>query len=140
METVLKSIMKGPPRPPSSICPSLPGGVDRFFEKALAPDRDQRFRNASELMTAFQAVVYDVLAQGRTIVATADPAMQRTSVPPRSPSEARTLAASLPKVARPAEPAPSRMVPASKNRSWWGALLTCVLMSVVALGVVWYSR
>jgi serine/threonine-protein kinase len=43
-------------RPPSSLLPELPPAVDRFFEKALARNPDDRFQSAAEFASAFAIV------------------------------------------------------------------------------------
>ena len=57
---VLVEICTDPIPAPSSICPDLGEDVDRFFDRALARDMDQRFQSARELGEALNA-----LASGR---------------------------------------------------------------------------
>ncbi len=46
---LLLSLTRRPLVPPSSLRDTIPGEIDAWFEKALARDRDQRFRSAVEM-------------------------------------------------------------------------------------------
>ena len=58
--------------PPSSIVPSLPAGVDDFFEKALAKDPDKRFQTAAEFASAWNALVSRAEQQAAKILVVDD--------------------------------------------------------------------
>jgi serine/threonine-protein kinase len=55
---VMRKIAEERARAPSTICPGLPPSADVFMKRALATDRNKRFRDANEFLEAFQAVVW----------------------------------------------------------------------------------
>ena len=52
---VLAKILTDPLQPPSAMAPDLPPGMDAFFTRALARDKNQRFQSIGEMVEAFQA-------------------------------------------------------------------------------------
>jgi serine/threonine-protein kinase len=54
---MLEACLAGPFRPPSTLRSSIPAALDRFFERALALDPNDRFASASEMLAALTAVV-----------------------------------------------------------------------------------
>jgi serine/threonine protein kinase len=54
---VLVEVCTEPIPPPSHFAPDLPPAIDRFIERALARDMNQRFQSAGELADAFSAIV-----------------------------------------------------------------------------------
>jgi serine/threonine-protein kinase len=57
MTTVLATITSRRAPRPSQVSPALSRRFDAFFDKALAPERDDRFASAAELVRAFSAIV-----------------------------------------------------------------------------------
>lgn len=53
LSAIVYAIATETPAPPSQIDPSLPPGLDAFFERALARRRDHRFTSADEMTRAF---------------------------------------------------------------------------------------
>jgi serine/threonine-protein kinase len=56
MATVLLRVVSQPPPRATHLCPDLPPDVDRFFERALAREVDQRFASAADLSGALSAI------------------------------------------------------------------------------------
>jgi serine/threonine-protein kinase len=54
---VADNILKKEPAVASRVAPHLSADVDRFFERALARDRGQRFQTAGEMVQAFQRLL-----------------------------------------------------------------------------------
>ncbi|EYF00272.1 Hypothetical protein CAP_1001 [Chondromyces apiculatus DSM 436] len=54
--TVMARVLVDPITPATQIAPDLPPGIDPFFARALARDRDQRFQTIRDLVDAFGQV------------------------------------------------------------------------------------
>jgi serine/threonine-protein kinase len=61
---LLTQISSDPIPAPSSLNPSLPPEIDRFFEKALARDPAERFQSAAEMARAFAEVAATIRQAG----------------------------------------------------------------------------
>ena len=56
---VMLAITRERPMRPSEVCGDIPPSVDAFFERALARDREHRFRSATEMVALFLAAIKD---------------------------------------------------------------------------------
>jgi eukaryotic-like serine/threonine-protein kinase len=54
--TVLREVLAGRPRPAHELRRALPIGFDAVLEKAMARERDRRYRSAAELQSALQGL------------------------------------------------------------------------------------
>src|ERR1700733_1596898 len=51
---ILREVVSGHPRPPSSLRPELPAGWDSILMRTLAKDRDRRYQSAADLFSALE--------------------------------------------------------------------------------------
>ena len=79
---LLMQILTGTPRPPQDLRPGLPAGFEAVVAKAMARDREHRYRNATEMQQALQAL------RPRD-VARAVRAFRASPAPPKAPVRAR---------------------------------------------------
>ncbi|WP_371174679.1 Stk1 family PASTA domain-containing Ser/Thr kinase [Buchananella felis] len=105
------------PKPPSSLAADIPGDLDRVVLKALAKNRDHRYRDASEMRA-------DLLKaeRGQPVLA---PAVSHWATAP-NPAAANTVAlaaatALTPAVPAPAPPAPPVLSDSAQSSSMHGA-------------------
>jgi serine/threonine-protein kinase len=71
---LLAQISSDPIPAPSSLNPSLPAAIDRYFEKALARDPAERFQSATEMAKAFADVAAKIREEGGDTTSVAGPA------------------------------------------------------------------
>lgn len=64
---MLEHIVNDPIPPPSSLNPALSEAVDRFFERALARDPNDRFPSAGEMAAAFAALAEQIQKESKPI-------------------------------------------------------------------------
>src|ERR1700734_302184 len=74
-------LMKDPP-PVSSLNPAMPSALDPIVAKLLAKNRDQRYRNAEELLADLEAVSTLASPSAATVAAATPPSSPPASVPP----------------------------------------------------------
>jgi eukaryotic-like serine/threonine-protein kinase len=84
---VLVEVCSDPIPPPSSFAPDLPSDVDRFIERALTRDIDQRFQSARELAEALQAIAAPGTVRGSAAeLAARGSAQEIAAAPPNARS------------------------------------------------------
>jgi serine/threonine protein kinase len=109
--------------------------VEALVNRCLAKDREERFQNAGELISAVDRVLgQPISAQAETVV-TAPVEAPPPSMPP-PPSESPTVPPSPPKARPPVAP-PPRAVPLvrRKSRSPWMAI-SVVVIGILCLGTL----
>ncbi|WP_233561104.1 protein kinase domain-containing protein [Sorangium cellulosum] len=73
IQELIIGVCTDPFLPPSSVVPELRSDVDRFFERALAKDRTQRFQSARGLVAAFSALCREAKVPVKILVVDDEP-------------------------------------------------------------------
>ncbi|MEY9969124.1 hypothetical protein ABIA33_007211 [Streptacidiphilus sp. MAP12-16] len=122
--------LQTPPEPPSTHAPALSRACDDLVLRALAKDRDQRFRSAAEMRTALDRTLTSLVAA--VPAARATPAATRTPTP--------TLVATGPAARPPAQPAAAaRPAPARRGSPAKRAVLALAACAVVVTAAGAYA-
>jgi len=116
---------------PSVVNPDVPEPVERVLLKALAKERDDRYPDASALVTAFHQAVEEA---GGTPVAP-------TPAPPSGPVSASSTATrraptAAPTVVATAKPGSPPAMPAQKSNNWVWIIVAVAMLAVLAIGAV----
>lgn len=63
--SIRQAILNAEPRPPRSVTPALPAGLERTILKALQKDRDRRYQHASELRADLERLQHQTVSRRR---------------------------------------------------------------------------
>ncbi|MBI3241373.1 MAG: protein kinase [Chloroflexi bacterium] len=116
---------------PSSVNPSVPEPVERILLKALAKERDDRFSDASALVTAFHQALEG--AGGAPVAPTPAPPSGPVSASSTATRRAPTAAPTVVATAKPDSPPAT---PAQKSNAWVWIVVAVAMLAVLGIGAM----
>ncbi|MEO7328523.1 MAG: protein kinase [Minicystis sp.] len=148
---ILVKVCADPIPPPSQVAPDLPPAVDRFFERALARDREQRFASARSMAEAFAVMAAEVASSAPIEGKSADKTIELTPedlivagdrtapLPSEDPQERSGAGAVASLSAGTLTPVPRAVAevvqPASRRGLGWALGVAVVVLSAIAFGL-----